>query len=192
VTAPPDVPELCTGRLRLRAWRPEDRVPFAALNADPVVMEFYMSTMTRAESDAYADRIDAELIAQSWGLWAVEVVDGAPFIGYVGFKAVGFTAPFTPAIEVGWRLAAEHWNRGYATEAARAAVDHGFGTLGFGDIVSFTSVVNLRSERVMQKLGMTHAPGDDFDHPGIPEGHPLRRHVLYRLASGSRVTSGAR
>jgi RimJ/RimL family protein N-acetyltransferase len=188
----PTVPELRTERLLLRAWRPEDRAPFAALNADPVVMEYYPTTLTRAESDAFVDRIEALWARHGWGLWAVEVVGVAPFIGYVGFAPAEFAADFTPAVEIGWRLAAAHWNRGYATEAARAAAAYGFDTLGFDDIVSFTAVINLPSQRVMQKLGMTHDPTEDFEHPNVASGDRLRPHVLYRLAgptSGSPVTS---
>jgi RimJ/RimL family protein N-acetyltransferase len=192
-------PELRTERLVLRAWRTEDRESFAALNADPVVMEYYPSTLTRAESDAFVERIEAGFARRGWGLWAVEVAGGAAFIGYVGFAYADFPAAFTPAVEIGWRLAAGYWGRGHATEAARAAVTFGFDQLGFADIVSFTSQLNLRSQRVMQKLGMTRDPRDDFDHPGVPEGHHLRRHVLYRLAapaaedvSGSRGTSTGR
>jgi RimJ/RimL family protein N-acetyltransferase len=178
-----DAPELHTERLLLRAWRREDRQPFAALNADPVVMEHYPSILARAESDASVDRIEAVWARRGWGLWAVEVVGGAPFIGYVGFAPAEFEADFTPAVEIGWRLAAVHWNQGYATEAARAVVAHGFDALGFDHIVSFTAVTNVRSQRVMQKLGMTHDPADDFEHPGVEPGSPLRSHVLYRLAA---------
>jgi ribosomal-protein-alanine N-acetyltransferase len=172
--------ELRTERLLLRGWREEDREPFAALNADPVVMEHYPSTLTREESDALADRIEARFDAHGWGLWAVEVVDTGEFTGYVGLTPQTFDVQFTPAVEVGWRLAHEYWGRGYAAEGGRAALDYAFDVLGLDEIVSFTTVANLRSQRVMQKLGMTHDPADDFDHPALPEGHPQRPHVLYR------------
>lgn len=173
--------ELHTERLTLRTWRPADREPFAALNADPVAMEHFPSTMTRAESDAFANRIDARLRERGWGLWAVEVDGVADFVGFVGLNDVRFDAPFSPAVEIGWRLLSEHWGHGYATEAARAAMAHGFDELDLAEIVSFTVPANLRSRRVMEKLGMTHSPDDDFDHPLLAEGHPLRWHVLYRL-----------
>jgi RimJ/RimL family protein N-acetyltransferase len=148
-------------------------------------MEFYPSTLTRAESDAMVDLIEHRF-ADGFGLWAVEVPGLAPFIGYVGLAAPTFAAHFTPAVEVGWRLAHEHWGRGYAPEAARAAVADGFERLGLEEIVSFTSMVNVRSRRVMEKLGMSHEPSDDFDNPSVVEGHRLRPHVLYRLQYSTR------
>lgn len=176
------MPEIRTERLLLRRWRPEDRAPFAALNADPRVMRHFPATLTRAESDALAERIDAHFAEHGFGLWAVELPDEAPFIGFVGLSVPRFEAPFTPCVEIGWRIAAEHWGRSYAPEAARAALAHGFDTLGLREILSFTSASNAPSRRVMEKLGMSRDPRDDFDHPGLPEGHELRRHVLYRLA----------
>lgn len=166
-----------TERLLLRPWRATDRDPFAALNADPTVMEFFPSTLTRADSDALADRAAATLDDQGWGLWAVEVKGGPDFIGFTGLAVPTFETDFTPCVEVGWRLAASQWGRGYAPEAARAAVHRGFHTLGLDEIVSFTSVVNHRSQRVMEKIGMTRA--GEFDHPALLH-HPLTRHVLYR------------
>ena len=174
--------ELETDRLFLRRWREGDREPFAALNADPVVMEHFPELNSRAESDAFVERIETHFDRRGFGLWAVEVRGGAPFVGFVGLWPQTFHAHFTPAVEVGWRLARAHWGHGYATEAARAAVDYGFDELELHEIVSFTVPANFRSRRVMERLGMTHDAADDFDHPGIPEGHPLRRHVLYRLA----------
>lgn len=144
-------------------------------------MEHFPSTLTRAESHARAEAIRRALDRRGWGLWAVEVVGGAPFVGFVGLNEPEFEAHFTPCVEVGWRLAREHWGRGYAPEAARAALDHGFDVLGLDEIVAFTPPANVNSQRVMQKLGMTHDPADDFDHPNLPPGHPLRRHVLYRV-----------
>jgi RimJ/RimL family protein N-acetyltransferase len=151
------------------------------MNADPAVMEYYPSTLSAARSDAMIDQIEDAFAVEGLGLWAVEVAEGAPFIGYVGLWPARFEAPFTPAIEVGWRLARAHWGRGYATEAARAAVSDGFARLGLREIISFTSVSNQRSRRVMEKLGMTRDPQDDFDHPNVDVGNPLRPHVLYRL-----------
>jgi ribosomal-protein-alanine N-acetyltransferase len=179
-------PEIRTDRLVLRRWRTSDVEPFAALNADPVVMRHFPSTRTRAETERDVAAIEHRFDAHGYGLWAVEVVGGEPFVGFVGLNLTTFEAPFTPAVEVGWRLARAHWGRGYATEGARAALAFGFGTAGLDEIVSFTTPANERSWRVMERIGMTRDPADDFDHPNIPEGHRLRRHVLYRL---SRTTS---
>jgi ribosomal-protein-alanine N-acetyltransferase len=177
-----DLPiELRTNRLLLRRWRPDDLAPFAELNSDPRVMEHFPALLTREESDARAAGIQARFEERGFGLWAVEELGGAPFIGFIGLSVTPFEAHFTPCVEIGWRLAAAHWNRGYATEGAQAALDFGFGRLQLGEIVSFTAVQNVRSRRVMEKLGMTRAPEEDFDHPLLPEGHRLRRHVLYRL-----------
>lgn len=175
-------PDLLTSRLLLRHWRPEDFAPFAALNADPLVMEHYPNTLTRSESDASAQRINEGLQTRPFGLWAVEAVGVAPFIGYVGLAEPGFSAHFTPCVEIGWRLARQHWNRGYATEAAVAVRDHAFEVLNLEALVSFTVPANVRSRGVMERLGMSRAAEDDFDHPGLPQGHPLQRHVLYRLS----------
>jgi ribosomal-protein-alanine N-acetyltransferase len=164
----------------LRRWRDSDREPFASLNADPAVMEHFPALLSREESDDMVDRIEAGFAADGFGLWAVEVAGGPPFIGFVGLAVPRFEAHFTPAVEVGWRLAREHWGRGYATEAARAALDYGFGTVGLEEVVSLTVPANTRSIAVMERLGMTRDPADDFDHPRLPEGHRLRRHVLYR------------
>lgn len=173
--------EIRTDRLLLRRWRPEDREPFAALNADPRVTEF-LGALSREESDALAARIEAGFEQRGYGSWAVEVRGGAAFAGFVGLSVPRFEAHFAPCVEIGWRLAAQHWGHGYATEGARAALAFGFGTLGLEEIVAFTAPRNVRSRRVMEKIGMTYDPADDFDHPLLPEGHPLRRHVLYRIA----------
>ena len=173
--------ELRTSRLLLRWWRPDDRELFAKLNSDPLVVEFLPKALTREESDAIADRIEAHFAQHGFGLWAVEIPGVAPFAGFIGLSIPKFEAHFTPCIEIGWRLAAATWNRGYATEGARAALDFAFTHLNADEIVSFTVPANLRSRRVMEKIGMTHHPADDFDHPVLPEGHPLRRHVLYRI-----------
>ena len=169
---------LRTERLLLRQWRDSDRDAWAALNADPLVLEYFPSTLSREQSDHWATVNHDRLATQGWGLWAVEVVDGPPFIGFVGLAAPGFEASFTPCVEVGWRLAREHWGKGYAPEAARAALAFGFEDLRLDEIVSFTAVGNAKSRRVMEKIGMTEA--FEFDHPKLP-GDPLERHVLYRL-----------
>lgn len=171
---------LRTDRLLLRPWRETDLPAFAALNADPEVMRYFPALLTREESDAFAEGVQAEIEARGWGLWAVEVVGVIPFAGMVGLNEAVFRAPFTPAVEVGWRLAAGFWGRGYATEGARAALRHGFAELGLAEIVSMTAAPNTRSQRVMQRLGMHRDPADDFDHPRVAPG-PLRRHHLYRL-----------
>ena len=175
------VTALRTPRLLLRGWREEDREPFAALNADPQVMEYLPATLTRTESDAFVDRMQAGLEAEDHGLWAMEVRATGEFIGYTGLANPSFQASFTPCTEVGWRLARSAWGHGYATEAARTALRVGFGTLALTEVVSFTAVGNARSRAVMARLGMSHDPAEDFDHPSLPAGHPLRRHVLYRL-----------
>ena len=159
-----------------------DREPFAAMNADPEVMEHFPAPLTRDESDALVDRIEAGFDEQGWGLWALEERESGAFLGFTGLNRPGFDAHFTPAVEIGWRLARPAWGRGYASEAARAAAAFAFETLALDELVSFTAVANVRSQRVMQRIGMTRDPADDFDHPALPAGHPLRRHVLYRLA----------
>lgn len=173
--------ELRTERLLLRRWREEDLAPFAAMNADPRVMQHLPKLLTRGESLAMASRIEQHFVERGFGLFAVEVRGGLGFIGFVGLSVPSFQAPFTPCVEIGWRLAHEAWGHGYATEAAREALRMGFETLGLAEIVSFTVFENLRSRRVMERLGMVRDPEDDFDHPRLPEGHRLRRHILYRL-----------
>jgi ribosomal-protein-alanine N-acetyltransferase len=174
-------PEIVTERLRLRRWRPEDREPFAAMNADPAVMRYFPGALSRADSDALAERIDAAFAARGFGLWAIEVIESGSFGGFAGLSVPSFEAHFTPCVEIGWRLASAFWNRGYATEAARAALTFGFDVLRLPEIVSFTAAVNAPSRRVMEKLGMTHDPADDFEHPRMAVGSPLRPHVLYRV-----------
>ncbi|MUL40677.1 GNAT family N-acetyltransferase [Streptomonospora sp. PA3] len=181
-----EVPTLQTPRLLLRDWREEDRAPFARLNADPQVMEHFPQTHTREESDAGVDRIRAHLAEHGFGLWAVEVAETGEFIGFTGLQWARFPAHFTPAVEAGWRLARHAWGRGYATEAARAAVAFGFDRCGLGEIVSFTSRTNTRSQAVMRRLGMHRDSAEDFDHPQLPPGHRLAPHVLYRLAADHR------
>jgi RimJ/RimL family protein N-acetyltransferase len=175
------LPELRSERLLLRPWRDEDLEPYAALSADPRVMEYFTGTWSRALCAEHIARIQAHFAEHGFGLWAVELPGVAPFIGLTGLTTTRFEAPFTPCVEVGWRLAAEHWGHGYATEAAGASLAFGFETLGLQEIVSFTAEHNRRSRRVMEKLGMRRDPAEDFDHPLIAAGHPLRRHVLYRL-----------
>ena len=181
--------ELRTARLCLRRWLPDDRVAFARLNSDPRVVEFLPGPLSRQESDAVADRIEAHFQRHEFGYWAVEIPAVTPFAGFVGLGIPSFEAHFTPCVEIGWRLDADHWNRGYATEGARAALDFGFQSLQLEEIVSFTVPANVRSRRVMEKIGMTRSASEDFDHPVLPEGHPLRRHVLYRLARPGLASS---
>lgn len=183
---------LRTERLLLRAWRAGDREPFARMNADPRVKEFFPAPLTRAESDALADRIEAHFAKHGFGLYAAELGAEGSFIGFIGLSVPPFEAHFTPCVEIGWRLAAEYWGRGLATEGAREVVRYAFEELGLDSLVSMTVPANLASRRVMEKLGMTHAPADDFDHPSLPAGHPLRQHVLYRLAHQSVEASGPR
>jgi RimJ/RimL family protein N-acetyltransferase len=175
-----------TQRLHLRLWRDKDLPAFAAMNADPRVMEFFPRPLDRDESNARAVRIREHFARHGFGLWAVDVPGVAEFVGFVGLSVPDFEAHFTPCVEVGWRLGHEHWGRGYATEAARAALDFGFQRLALEEIVSFTVPANQRSRRVMEQIGMIRTPDDDFDHPVLPEGHPLRRHVLYRALRGQR------
>lgn len=170
-----------TPRLVLREWRAEDSEPFARLNADPVVMEFMPAPLSREESDRFVDRIVANLREQGFGLYAAEHRADAKFVGFIGLATPSFEAHFTPCVEIGWRLAAPYWSQGLATEGARAVVRYAFETLQLPELVSFTTVENLRSRRVMEKLGMARDPSEDFDHPRLADGHPLRRHVLYRL-----------
>ena len=165
----------------MREWTADDLAPFAALNADPRVMQHFPSPLTRAESDAFVrDRIVRQFAERGFGLWAVEVPDVAPFAGYVGLLVQTFEAEFTPCVEIAWRLAFSHWGNGYATEAARAAIAFGFTEAGLDEIVSFTVPANHRSVAVMTRLGMHYA--GESEHPRLPAGHTLRGHVLYRLA----------
>jgi RimJ/RimL family protein N-acetyltransferase len=185
-------PSLSTPRLLLRPFSPDDLAPFAALNAHPLVVE-WLGERTRAESDALTERINAEIEREGWGFWAVEVVGGEPFIGMVGLHRVDPSYPFAPAVEIGWRIHPAHWGQGYATEAAVASRDHGFGG-GLDEIVAFTAAGNLRSQAVMRHIGMVRDPAADFAHPALPADSPLRPHVLYRVragAAGAGVTTGA-
>jgi RimJ/RimL family protein N-acetyltransferase len=174
--------ELITGRLLLRAWRPEDRTPFAALNADPEVMRHFPALLSRRESDALADRIEGHFEREGWGLWAMEVRSSGAFLGFTGLARPEFDAPFMPAVEIGWRLARAAWGQGYASEAARVSVTFAFADLGLEEIVAMAVAANTRSIAVMERLGMHRDPAEDFDHPLVAEAH-LRRHGLYRLTA---------
>jgi RimJ/RimL family protein N-acetyltransferase len=177
-----DIIVLRGDRVVLRGWEPRDAEPFAAMNADPVVMEHFPAALARGDSDAMMERLQQGLERRGWGAWCLDI-DGT-CAGFVGLTPVTFEAPFTPCVEIGWRMAAAYWGKGYVTEAARLAVGLGFGMVGLGEIVSFTAVANWRSRRVMERLGMRRRDFEDFDHPRVPHGHPLQRHVLYRLAAG--------
>lgn len=180
---PPPTSDILSGtRVVIRRWRDDDRTAFAAMNADPRVIEFFRNPLSRAESDATADRIETHFNEHGFGLWAIEIPRVASFAGFAGLTWARFEAHFTPAVEIGWRLAAEHWGQGYATQAARLTLRHAFETLALAEVVSFTSVTNARSRAVMERIGMRHDPSGAFDHPSLPENHPLRRHVLYRLS----------
>jgi RimJ/RimL family protein N-acetyltransferase len=170
-----------TRRLFLRRWRESDREPFARMNADPRVMEFYPILISRQDSDATMDRIAAHFEQHGYGMCAAELRDSGAFAGYIGLSITAIETHFTPCVEIAWSLAPEFWGRGLATEGAAAALSYGFETLKLNEIVSFTAPANVRSRRVMEKIGMRYDPEGDFDHPQLPEGHPLRRHVLYRL-----------
>ena len=172
--------ELETPRLKLRRWRDADRAPFAALNADPAVMEFFPAPQSREASDASIDAWQAQLESRGWSNWAVELVESGEFIGFVGLSVPRRALPCSPCVEVGWRLARRFWGRGLASEAARAALGAGFERIGLAEIVSFTALGNLRSRAVMERIGMQDAH-QDFEHPGVPEGHSLRPHCLYRI-----------
>jgi RimJ/RimL family protein N-acetyltransferase len=180
-------PVLETERLFLREWRDSDADPFIIMNADPLVMEFFPETYSEERTRRFVERIRECWAERGYGLWAVERQDTGHFIGYVGLWPATFPAPFTPAVEVGWRLAADQWGNGYATEAARASLRYGFDTVGLDEIVSFTSGLNVRSWRVMERLGMRRDASGDFEHPNVPEGHPLRPHVLYRIRRETRA-----
>ena len=162
------------------------------MNADPVVMEhFFHGVRTREETANFMARIEQEFERRGFGLWAIEVRGTAPFIGFVGLHEAVFEAPFTPAVEVGWRLARQFWGNGYATEAARTAVAFGFDQVGLQEIVSFTNVGNTRSQRVMRRIGMRRDSSGDFDHPAVPKGNPIRPHVLYRIRPDDLPATGA-
>ena len=166
----------------LRRWRLEDREAFAAMNADARVMEHFPGLMSREQSDAAVERIETQFEHHGYGLWAVEVPNGAQFAGFVGLNIPRYETSFTPCVEIGWRLAAEYWGHGYATEGAIATLNFAFDSLQLDEIVSFTTRDNIPSRRVMERIGMIHDITGNFDHPHLPAGHPLRPHVLYRKA----------
>jgi RimJ/RimL family protein N-acetyltransferase len=181
--------EIKTERLRLRQWIRADREPFARLNADPRVMEFFPSILDRAASDAMLDRMQTKIAERGWGFWAVESKQDKQFIGFVGLQIPKADFPFSPCVEIGWRLAFEYWGKGYATEAAKAALKVGFvggafpsgNRLELPEIVSFTAINNHRSSAVMERLGMNRE-AETFEHPSLPVGHPHREYCLYRLS----------
>ena len=174
-------PNIETQRLVLRCWRSSDLEPFAKMNADPNVMEFFPAPLSSPQSDALVAKIERHFRKYGFGLYAVELKDDGGFVGFIGLSVPAFLAHFTPCVEIGWRLSSEFWGKGLATEGAEAVLKYSREVLRLKDVVSFTVPVNLRSRRVMEKIGMTYDPADDFDHPQLPPGHPLRRHVLYRL-----------
>jgi RimJ/RimL family protein N-acetyltransferase len=182
-TVPVAVPPLAvtTPRLILRQWQDSDADPFAAMNADPQVMEFFPATMTREKSDEMLMRCQNLINERGWGIWAVELRETGEFIGFVGLHTPGYDLPFVPCVEIAWRLKVDAWGKGYCTEAARAALDAAFTHLGLSEIVAFTALPNVRSQAVMKKLGMICDPGENFMHPALEEGHWLREHCLYRL-----------
>lgn len=171
-----------TARLRLRQWRPEDREPFAMLNGDPEVMRYFPDTLDRRASDALADRIEKLIAEQGWGFWAVALKQSGDFIGFVGLHRPAPELPFSPCVEIGWRLARPYWGRGYAVEAAKAVLAFGFEQLGLDEILAFTVKHNRRSWQLMERLGMVREP-ESFMHPALPLGSPLREHCLYRLSA---------
>jgi ribosomal-protein-alanine N-acetyltransferase len=173
-----------TERLRLRRWRKADHEPFAALNADPLVMEYLPARLDPAESDRLIARIETGFDRRGYGLWALELRSTGEFLGFTGLEVPSFEAHFTPTVEVGWRLARSAWGQGYATEAGRASLAFAFEEAGLDEIVSFTSAANVRSQAVMRRIAMIHDPADDFDHPELEEGDDLRRHVLYCASAG--------
>jgi RimJ/RimL family protein N-acetyltransferase len=180
--------ELTTSRLLLRQWRESDKTPFARMNADPEVMEHFPSVMTIEQSDDFVDRMYTHLAKHGWGLWAVEVLATGEFIGFVGLWPIGFD-PFRQREqrEIGWRLKRSAWGHGYASEAAATTLEYAFAHLGWPEVVSFTAVGNVRSQAVMTRIGMVRDPSSDFDHPRAPEGHPVRPHVVYRIAAPEPV-----
>jgi RimJ/RimL family protein N-acetyltransferase len=178
-----EIEGLQTDRLVLRRWCDADREPFAAMNADPIVMRYFPAPLSAAQSNAFVDAIEDSFATSGFGLWAVETCDSATFIGFVGLWRATFESAFTPAIEIGWRLAQPFWGQGYASEAARVVLQDGFLRVGLHEIVSFTSATNQPSRRVMERIGMSHNPAEDFEHTAVAPHDPLRPHVLYRIRS---------
>jgi RimJ/RimL family protein N-acetyltransferase len=175
-----------TPRMILRPWRDEDYAPYAALNADPEVRRYWAATLSMEESDAEAAWLQKHIEEHGFGFWAAEVPGLARFIGFIGLKRVEPDLPFAPAVEAGWRLARNYWGRGYATEGAQASLADGFGRLGLKEIVAYTVAVNAPSRRVMERIGMTHDPADDFDHKDRNPNDPHRHYVVYRKRRDER------
>ncbi len=176
------LPVLRTERLILRPWKESDLIPFAELNADPKVMEFFAAPLSKQESNALAKKIQQEFEQRRYGYWAVEIPEKASFIGYIGLNYWNYEMPFAPCIDVGWRLAFPYWGNGYATEGARASLWYGFEILKFTEIVSMATIGNIRSHRVMDRIGMKYTAAEDFEHPRVPKGHPLSLRRLYRIS----------
>ncbi|WP_034642527.1 GNAT family N-acetyltransferase [Desulfovibrio inopinatus] len=176
--------EFETARLVLRQWKETDKKTFAVLNADPRVMEFFPAPLTRKESDAVADKCQLFIEEHGWGFWAVEEKRTHDFLGFVGLYIPRADLPFSPCVEIGWRLAFPYWGKGVASEAAKGALAIGFCVLNLKEIVSFTAFHNVRSQAVMRRIGMHRVPGS-FAHPGVAVSSPLREHLLYRLADRS-------
>ncbi len=170
-----------TKRLILRAWQESDLAPFAEINACQKVCEFLPKQLSREESDALVQRLQGHMDKHGYSFFAVELKEANEFIGFTGLFYPSFDAHFTPAVEIGWRLSSSHWGQGYAPEAAKAALNYGFYEVGLEEIVAITVPDNMKSRRVMEKIGMVCDPDGDFMHPSLPDGHPLRRHVLYRI-----------
>lgn len=168
-----------TERLRLRRWREEDIAPFAALNADPEVMEYFPACLTEEETRGLVGRMEGKFEKNGFGLWAVETKNSGAFIGFVGLNTPDFEARFTPCVEIGWRLARAHWGKGYATEAAKVALNYAFHTAKLPEVLSWTYEGNTKSRQVMERLGMQRDTSRDFLHPALPDGHRLRPHVMY-------------
>lgn len=179
-------PTLASERLLMRPWREGDRAAFAVLNADPRVTATLGGSMSEMDSNALAERIADHIDTHGWGLWAIEIPGKCDFAGFVGLSRPRFEAAFTPCVEIGWRLAHEHWGHGYATEAALVALGFGFTVLDLPEIVSFTTTTNQRSRDVMDRIGLVYDPSADFDHPMLAKDHPLLRHVLYRKRNPRR------
>jgi RimJ/RimL family protein N-acetyltransferase len=174
---------LKTDRLLLRRWQKHDLLPFAKINTDPGVMEFYPSCLSIEESQQFIDRAEEKFERDGFGFWAIEGKATNEFMGFVGLNIPNFDAAFMPCVEIGWRLGKKYWGNGYATEGARVVLNYAFNQAGLKEVLAWTNHGNKRSRKVMERIGMRHAPNDDFDHPSLPEGHSLRPHVLYRISA---------
>ncbi len=176
----PAIIEIETKRLKLRQWKVEDRPSFASINADPDVMRYFPRMLSAKESDYMVQRHQRLIAERGWGFWALEMIKERKFIGFVGLNSPDYDLPFTPCVEIGWRLAREHWGQGYATEAAKASLGIAFDKLNLSEVYSFTPVSNTKSLAVMERLGMNNT-NKNFNHPKIPGNSPLREHVLYKI-----------